>query len=106
MALWKQIIDEISQDTSNTRVRVIYYGRANMITGYRLYYLLSYAKRSGLNQVILQTDGGFWLEESTPWLIESGVDQIVVAVDKVADDVAAIPSFERIAELEAGMPMA
>ncbi len=99
-ALWKQIVAEVSQTAPETQLRVVYYGQANMITGYRLYYLLSYAKRHSLTQLILQTDGGFWLEEATDWLVESGVDQITVTVDKVTGDLAAMPIFQRIAQLE------
>ena len=31
-----------------------------------------------LKHVSLLTDGGFWIDEATDWLVESGVDEIVL----------------------------
>jgi len=100
MALWKKIVAETAERNRETPLHVAYCGGANMITGYRLYYILEYAKRSGLKRVVLYTDGGFWLEEATRWLIESGVDQIVVTMGRVPSNLAALPIFERIAQIE------
>lgn len=52
-------------------------GGANLIIGYRLFYMIQFAKRAGL-RVCLITDGLFWLEEADQWLRESGVDEIVL----------------------------
>jgi len=100
MGWWKRIVTEVAEQDPFLTFYAAYYGSANMITGYRLYYMLEYAKASGLKQVILRTDGGFWIEEATRWLIESGVDQIHLDLGYVGRDLDAQPIFERIGRLE------
>ncbi len=101
MSLWKDIVEQVKDSSPSTTLGVIFHGRANLIAGYRLYYLLSYAKRRGLEQVVLRTDGGFWIAEATDWLIDSKVDKIVIAVNQGDDDPTSLPILDRIAELQA-----
>jgi hypothetical protein len=78
MAEWKRIVaDAVRQQPA---LHVHYSGGANQITGYRLYYLLQFAKQAGVRQLELHSDGAFWIEEATDWLMESGVDRIAIAV--------------------------
>ena len=80
MAEWKRIVADTVASDPNTPLRLVYFGGANQIAGYRLYYMLQYAKRAGIRHVSLLTDGLFWIDEATDWLIESGVDEIVLVV--------------------------
>lgn len=95
MALWKRLIDDATARDRATPVTAVFFGGANLITGYRLYYLLRYAKRAGLSDVTLLTDGGFWIDEATAWLMESDVDRIAVVTAGAAAGIE-----DRIASLE------
>ena len=62
-----------------------------------LRYMLQFAKQAGL-RVQLVTDGLFWIEEADEWLIECGVDEIVLLAadgclsDALAERVRALAS--------------
>jgi hypothetical protein len=95
MARWKALIDAAAA-RPDVPVAALFFGEANLVTGYRLYYLLRYAKRAGLRDVTLVTDGRFWIEEATTWLIESGLDRIAIVDRDAAEFVES-----RVAELDA-----
>lgn len=78
MAAWKRLVAQAA--ASATPLRLHFSGGANQVTGYRLYYMLRFAKRAGVPHVALHSDGVFWIEEATDWLIESGVDEVVLLV--------------------------
>lgn len=80
MAEWKRIVSEAVVANATAPLRLVYGGGANLITGYRLYYMLQFAKRAGVRVLALYTDGRFWIDEATDWLIESGVDHIVLCL--------------------------
>ena len=80
MTEWKRIVAETVATDPDIPLRLVSFGGANQIAGYRLYYMLQYAKRAGLRHVVLLTDGLFWIDEATEWLIESGVDEIVLVM--------------------------
>jgi hypothetical protein len=79
-------------------VSLICFGGANQIAGYRLYYMLRYAKKAGVRQLTLVSDGGFWIDEATDWLIDSGVDRVLVLVPQGC--ALAAPLARRVKELE------
>ena len=81
MAAWKGIVGDIVAHRSDIPVRLLFFGAANQIAGYRLYYMLRYAKKAGVRRVTLHTDGVFWIDEATDWLIDSDVDRIILSVD-------------------------
>ena len=87
MTRWTALIDDTAARDRTTPVTAVFFGGANLITGYRLYYLLRYAKRAGLSDVTLLTDGGFWIDEATAWLMESDVDRIAVVAAGAADGI-------------------
>jgi len=78
MAEWKRIVTDAAREQPVLHVH--YSGGANQITGYRLYYLLQFAKQAGVRRLELHSDGAFWIDEATDWLWESGVDRISIAV--------------------------
>ena len=76
MRRWKQAVVGLAAAGSE-EVQLRHRGGANLIIGYRLFYMIQFAKRAGL-RVCLITDGLFWIEEADQWLLESGVDEIVL----------------------------
>ena len=74
MLEWKRLVqDAVERDLE---LQLQYFGGANQITGYRLFYMLQYAKRAGVGHVAFLSDGVFWIDEATEWLLESKVDAI------------------------------
>src|SRR5262245_23133956 len=88
MARWKEIVDAAAADTGAS-LAVLFFGEANLVTGYRLYYLLRYAVHAGLRNVTLITDGRFWIDEATTWLLECGVHRIAIVDQDAADGIEA-----------------
>jgi len=86
---WKRAVAELVAADSGTTIRLVHRGGANQIIGYRLFYMLQFAKQAGL-RVQLVTDGLFWIEEADEWLIECEVDEIVLlAADGCLSDALA-----------------
>ena len=80
MALYRQIIDEIAEHAPHTEVWPTFYGEAFLL-GYRLFYMLQYAKRRGLTNVVLNTNGTRFTGEVAEWVIESGLDLVMFSLD-------------------------
>lgn len=76
MRSWKALVADAA--ATDAPLMLEFFGGANTITAYRLFYMLVYAKDAGLNRVSLCTDGVFIDEEASVWLAESGVDEIVI----------------------------
>lgn len=77
MERWKALIDEAAVRPEQPVV-ALFFGEANLIAGYRLYYMLRYASRAGLHDVTLVTDGRFWIDEASTWLLECGLTRIAI----------------------------
>ena len=92
---WKRLVAEAATTDPSAPLQLESFGAANQIIGYRIYYMLQFAKRAGL------TDGGFWIDEATDWLIESGVDEIVLVA---ANGQLAGPLADRVRSLAARSP--
>lgn len=96
MLRWKRAVASLAATDIRT-IRLVHRGYANQIVGYRLFYMLQFAKQAGL-RVQLVTDGLFWIEEADEWLIECGVDEIVLLAadgclsDALAERVRALAS--------------
>lgn len=94
MAAWKELVAGAVQSVAP--LELAFFGGANQITGYRTYYMLQFAKHAGVQHLTLRSDGVFWIDEATDWLVESGVDAIVLEVPGgalpagLADKVAAL----------------
>lgn len=101
MPAFKRLVAALAAEQPLRPLRLMFFGGANQITGYRLYYLLQYAKHAGVQRVTLCTDGVFWIDEASNWLIESGVDEIVVEAPGLHLDAALaarIREFKRHAD--------
>lgn len=93
MLEWKRLVSQAVDE--NQRLELHYFGAANQISGYRLFYMLQHAKQAGVRQVTLHSDGLFWIDEATDWLAECGVDEVVL---ETADELPP-PLARRVAAL-------
>jgi MoaA/NifB/PqqE/SkfB family radical SAM enzyme len=96
MLEWKRLVAEAVR--LNQPLELRYFGGANPISGYRLFYMLQFAKRAGARRVSLHSDGLFWIDEATEWLVESEVDEIVL---EVAGGMLSPALAQRVSELAA-----
>ncbi len=80
MSLFRKIIDEIAEKDKTARVWMVFVGEA-LILKYQLYWEILYAKRKGLEDVVLNSNGCLLDEEASIALIESGLDAIYVGID-------------------------
>jgi radical SAM protein with 4Fe4S-binding SPASM domain len=90
MPLYRRIIDEIAERAPHTEVWPTFYGEAFLLE-YRLFYMLQYAKRRGLTNLVLNTNGTRFTGEVAEWVIESGLDLVMFSLDGFSKAV-----FERI----------
>ena len=88
--LFKKIIDEVVSEEPNTRIWLDFYGEP-LIAGYKLYYLIDYAKKSGCTNVCINTNGTLLKKEYADMLLDSGIDYISFDCDGYSKEV-----FERI----------
>ncbi len=77
MRAWKALIADAA--ATGTEVCLVFYGGANPITAYRLFYMLVLAKEAGVRRLTLRSDGLFIDEEASAWLAETGIDAIEIA---------------------------
>ena len=80
MLLYKKIIDEIALEAPNTEVWMAYYGEA-LLLKYRLFYMIHYAKKNGLTNVVLNTNAMLLNREMSEMLIDSGLDRFIISMD-------------------------
>ncbi len=80
MCLFKKIIDEIAYEDKNTELWMTFYGEA-LILRYRLYYMIEYTKRKGLNYVVLNSNAMLLDKEMVNLLIDSGLDRFIISID-------------------------
>jgi MoaA/NifB/PqqE/SkfB family radical SAM enzyme len=80
MQLVRKLIDEIAAVDKTARVWMVFFGEA-LILRYQLYWEILYAKRKGLEDVVLNSNGCLLDEETCIGLIESGLDAIYVGID-------------------------
>ena len=80
MVLFKKIIEEIADKNKDAEVWMTYYGEA-LLLRYKLYYMIEYAKKKGLEYVILNTNAMLLNGEMGHMLIDSGLDRLIFSVD-------------------------
>jgi len=80
MPLYKRIIDEIGKEAPSTEVWMTYYGEA-LILKYKLFYMIQYAKRRGLSNLVLNTNAMLLNEEMAEMLIDSELDRFIISMD-------------------------
>jgi radical SAM protein with 4Fe4S-binding SPASM domain len=87
---FKKIIDEIAIKNPSTRIWLDFYGEP-LLAGYKLFYMINYAKKKGLTNINMNTNGTLLNEEKAEMLLESGIDFISIDMDGYSKEV-----FEKI----------
>jgi radical SAM protein with 4Fe4S-binding SPASM domain len=90
MPLFRKIVDEVAERAPHTEVWPTFYGEAFLLE-YRLFYMLEYAKKRNLTNLVLNTNGTRFTAEVAEWVIESGLDVIIFSLDGFS-----APVFESI----------
>jgi len=86
MSLYKKIIDEIAQENKGTRIWLDAYGEP-LLAGWKLYYMIDYAKKKGLYNVCMNTNGTLLKKEYADMLLDSGIDFISLDCDGFSKEV-------------------
>lgn len=86
MDLYKKIIEETARENKNTRIWLDFYGEA-LLAGYKLYYMIDYAKKSGLGNICINTNGTLLKKEYAEMLLDSGVNYISIDCDGYSKEV-------------------
>ena len=86
MTLYKKIIDEIAQENKGTRIWLDAYGEP-LLAGWKLYYMIDYAKKKGLYNVCMNTNGTLLKKEYADMLLDSGIDFISLDCDGFSKEV-------------------
>lgn len=84
--LYKKIIDEIAQVNPYTRLWLDFYGEP-LLQKYKLYYMIDYAKKKGLVNIELNTNGTLLDEEMAEMLLDSGISFISIDCDGFSKEV-------------------
>lgn len=84
--LYKKIIDEIARENPYTRLWLDFYGEP-LLVKYKLYYMIHYAKRKGIKNIELNTNGNLLDEEMAEMLLDSGINFISIDCDGFSKEV-------------------
>ncbi len=86
MALYRKIIDEIAETNPMTRLWLDFYGEP-LLERYKLYFMIDYAKKKGLANVNMNTNGTLLSTEMIDMLLDSGIDFISIDMDAFSKEV-------------------
>lgn len=84
--LYKKLIDEIAIENPTCRIWLDFYGEP-LLQRYKLFYMIDYAKKKGLSNVNLNTNGTLLNEEMTEMILDSGLDFISIDCDGFSKEV-------------------
>lgn len=84
MDLVRKIVDEIAEKDKSARVWMVFFGEA-LILRYKLLWGIYYAKKRGLKDVVLNSNGNLLDKEMALGLIESGLDAIYIGIDAFSE---------------------
>lgn len=84
--LYKKIIDEIAEVNPYTRLWLDFYGEP-LIQRWKLYYFIDYAKKKGLQNVEINTNGTLLDKEMAEMLLDSGIDFVSIDCDGFSKEV-------------------
>ena len=84
--LYKKIIDEIAEENPYTRIWLDYYGEP-LLQKFKLYYFIDYAKKKGIKNICINTNGTLLDEEMAEMLLDSGIDFISIDCDGFSAEV-------------------
>lgn len=84
--LFKKIIDEIAEENPHTRIWLDYYGEP-LLQKYKLYYMIDYARKKGLTNININTNGTLMDEEIAEMLLDAGLTFVSVDCDGYSKEV-------------------
>lgn len=84
--LYRKIIDETAQENPHTRIWLDFCGEA-LLAGWKLYWMIDYAKKKGLTNVCINTNGTLLNEEYADMMLDSGIDYISIDCDGFSKEV-------------------
>lgn len=84
--LYKKIIDELAVNSPSTRIWLDFYGEPTL-AGWKLYYMIDYAKKHGIENVDMNTNGTLLKPEIAEMLLDSGIDYISTDCDGFSAEV-------------------
>lgn len=84
--LYKKIIDETAKENPHTRIWLDFYGEA-LIAGWKVYWMINYAKKRGLTNVCINTNGTLMNKEYADMLLDAGADFISLDCDGFSKEV-------------------
>ncbi len=84
--LYKKIIDEIARENPDARIWLDFYGEP-LLERYKIYYMVDYAKKNGLTNVCLNTNGTLLKKDMAEMLLDSGIDFISIDCDGFSKEV-------------------
>jgi radical SAM protein with 4Fe4S-binding SPASM domain len=81
--IFKKIIDEICEVDKSVRVWMVFFGEALILKKRKptIFEMIRYAKRMGLTDVVLNSNGNLLDEEASKNLIDSGLNAIYIGLD-------------------------
>lgn len=77
---YKKIINEVAERNKNTKIWLEFFGEP-LLLKYKICYYIFYAKKMGLKNVFLNTNGILLDKDISEALIDVGLDKIVVSLD-------------------------
>ena len=84
--LYKKIIDEIAAVNPYTRVWLDFYGEP-LLQKFKLFYMIDYAKKKGIQNIDINTNGTLLDEEMAEMLLDSGITFISIDCDGFSKEV-------------------
>ncbi len=84
--LYKKIIDEMAEKNPYSRLWLDFYGEP-LIQKFKLYYMIDYAKKCGLKNININTNGTLLDEEMAEMLLDSGINFISIDCDGFSKEV-------------------
>lgn len=81
--LFTKIVDEIACVDPTVRVWMVFFGEALLLKRKKptIFEMISYAKRKGLSDIVLNSNANLMDEEASRKLISSGLDAIYIGID-------------------------
>lgn len=84
--LYKKIVDEIAEESPKTRLWLDFYGEP-LLVKYKLYYMIDYARKKGIDNICLNTNGQLLNEELAEMLLDAGIEYISFDCDGYSKEV-------------------
>ncbi len=84
--LYKKIIDEIATENPYTRVWLDFYGEP-LLQKFKIYYMIDYARKKGLHNIEMNTNGTLLNHEMAEMLLDSQISFISIDCDGFSKEV-------------------